>query len=79
MDLNFLRGAVREGLNTLNPKPNLGEDLEIYEQLQPSDFPKLIEKYGECDSRAKTDLTQSVDQRFAMLMHETKKLSPNNR
>lgn len=47
MDMTKLRGAVREGLNRLSPKPEVDEDIKIYDRLQPSDFPKLIEKYGE--------------------------------
>lgn len=47
MNLGFLREAVREGLNQMVPGPEKDDDLDIYEKLQPSDFPKLIEKYGE--------------------------------
>jgi hypothetical protein len=48
MDMTLLKNAAREGLKRVASSSGhtMDQDLLLYKQLKPSDFPKIIEKYG---------------------------------
>lgn len=45
MDMSFLRSAVKDAFSSMRHK-QVDQDLEMYNKLKPSDFMKLVERYG---------------------------------